>query len=354
MIKAIALLLSILVLGKFAEAAGFNFHDSFGDSDDIEGGSVSEAMNYEDLDIPSDETNNNFICRLFNYATSGIYRLASAFEEFNGTSSEIPESNRAEAAPWADQLESKTIKLASGQIPVTEALALLPQLLMHFNVIESANTIIKTNEIIIAALKMRSIIPDYIIDEEDPDEKEFKRLIGPLNFNSFQAAFSEIKFIKPYLQLALKSKKKNVPTYYTLLSNHLENLLFRLANESNISAIDEIKNFDFNGPKSLAEVVAEKESEMAQALADSLESVRQAQAILRSNSQASPDAFTSSSLAVICVTVDEIKTFMTLLAELESPESEPEKQAELEKKLIFFKYTTALRIEKLAEVLEVI
>ena len=51
-----------------------------------------------------------------------------------------------------------------------EALALLPQLLMHFNVIESANTIIKTNEIIIAALKMRSIIPDYIIDE-DPDEK---------------------------------------------------------------------------------------------------------------------------------------------------------------------------------------
>ena len=225
MIKA---LLSILVLGKFAEAAGFNFHNSFGDSDDIEGGSFGEAMNYEGLDIPSDETNNNFIGRLFNYATSGIYRLASAFEEFNGTSSEIPESNRAEAAPWADQLESKTIKLASGQIPVTEALTLLPQLLMHFNVIESANTIIKTNEIIIAALKMRSIIPDYIIDEEDPDEKEFKRLIGPLSFNRFQAAFSEIKFIKPYLQLALKSKKKNVPTYYTLLSNHLENLLFRL------------------------------------------------------------------------------------------------------------------------------
>ena len=349
MIKAIALLLSILVLGKFAEAAGFNFHNSFGDSDDIEGGSFGEAMNYEDLDISSDETNNNFIGRLFSYATSGIYRLASAFEEFNGISSEMPESNRAEDASWADQLESKTIKLASGPIPASEALALLPQLLVHFNVIESANTKIKTTEIVVAALKMRSLVPDYIIDEEDPDEKELQSLIGQRHFNSFQAAFSEIEFIKPFLRLALK--KKNVPSYTSLLIYHLENLLFRLASESNTSAIDEIKNFDFNGPKSLAEVVAEKESEMAQVLADSVESVRQVQTILRSNLQASLDTFTSSSLAVISVIVDEIKT---LLAELESPESEPEKKAELEKKLIFFKYKTALVIEKLAEVLEII
>ena len=346
MIKPIALLLFILALGKFLEAADSNVHNTIDASNDIEGGLVDENVIHENVQSPNSGSYFDYFNTFVSYAYSAIFGSDLVL----GGGSNITEISIAGATPLATSVSlfpsiSNTINLSSGPITVSEALALIPDLQGHFEVFKSAWEVMKINKPVVAALKMRSLIPDYIIDDEDPEELALRDIRR--SFNGPEDAIKDINFIKPFLKISVK--KINFPEFNPVLDGCLRRILKKLPNESKAYVIDLIKNnSDSNGQKTLSEVVAEKEAEIVQALTNSVDSVRQLQAILRSNSQVSADTFNFATLSVVYFATNDIdEKFKRLRTLSETPNL-------LGMDSIAWSYEVALGIQKLAEILEVI
>ena len=141
----------------------------------------------------------------------------------------------------------------------TKTVIALPihELVEQYELLKSATDAIETNEIIIAAVRMRSIIPDYIIDIEH------FRLDSESEYIDRKARTSRMHII-----------------------DSLNRLMRALPQEVFASALNEIIAFDFS--ESLDEFAAQKEAENAQKFAESVAIIRQIQRIFRSNSLISP------------------------------------------------------------------
>ena len=132
------------------------------------------------------------------------------------------------------------------------------ELVEQCELLKSATDTIEANEIIIAAVRMRSIIPDYIIDIEN------FRLDSESEYIDRKARTSRMHII-----------------------DSLNRLIRALPQEAFASALNEIIAFDFS--ESLDEFSAQKEAENAQKFAESVAIIRQIQRIFHSNSLISPE-----------------------------------------------------------------
>ena len=376
MIKSIALILFILVLGKFAEAAGFNFQNAIDVSNDIESNLVNENMVQENTELPDYRSYFNFIDTFADYIHSEVLRFVTIIGEFvEGPS--ITETPIAQAIPLSTSVSaiprisntiilpsgpipvsaitriSNTINLPSGSITVSEALALIPVLQGHFEVLKSAWTVQTINKNVVAALKMRSLIPDYIIaDEEDPDELAIRELSR--SFDGVEDAIKDINFIKLFLRISVK--KINAVNFNSVLDGSFISILNNLPNESKAYVIDLIKN-NSHSQESLAEIINNKEAEIEQAMANSIDSIRHLQAIFRSTSQVPINTSNTAILTVVYYATKDIDVKYNQLRALQLRESEPrdsETRAILGIVSTVYSYEVALSIQKLAEILEVI
>ena len=185
--------------------------------------------------------------------------------------------------------ESEPTILPTGPISVAEANALVPKLLVHLEVLQPALTTIKTNEIVIAALKIHSLIPDYVIvDSESGSAEQISKPENELN-------------------------EMSVPTSRSLLINILRDLIKKLPQESKISAINQIEFF--GSYEFLDEFIAEKEAEIAQKLADSVNSIIQLKLLLSSTSDSLSGTFTADSLALITSILESVMVSATMSAD---------------------------------------
>lgn len=164
---------------------------------------------------------------------------------------------------------------AMGTISVEEAMALVPDLRIHLEVLQPALITLETNEIIIAALKARSFIPDYVI-EEDP--------VADYNSDSSDSLDSE-------------DEMTNIefPTFRSYFIDFLKMLLKKLPKASRSSAINQIASFDFT-EASLDEFITEKEAEKAQLLAEAVTNVQQLRDLFQMNSSTSHGSFSLDNL----------------------------------------------------------
>lgn len=135
------------------------------------------------------------------------------------------------------------------------------ELVEQYELLKSATDTIEANEIIIAAVRMRSIVPDYIIDIE-----HFRR-DGDSEYLDRKSRTSRMHII-----------------------DSLNRLIHALPQDVFTSALNEIVAFDFN--ESLDEFAAQKEAGIAQKFAESFAIIRQIQQIFHSNSSISPENLT--------------------------------------------------------------
>ena len=185
--------------------------------------------------------------------------------------------------------ESEPTIIPSGSISVAETNALVPKLLVHLEVLQPALTTIRTNEIVIAALKIHSLIPDYVIFDSESGRPE--------------------QISKPEDEL----NEMSVPTSRSFLINFLRDLIKKLPEESKTNAINQIKSFD--SYEFLDEFIAEKEAEIAQKLADSVCSINQLKFLLSSTSETLSGTLTSDSLALITSILESVMVSATMSAD---------------------------------------
>ena len=164
---------------------------------------------------------------------------------------------------------------ATGTISVEEAMALVPDLRIHLEVLQPALITLETNEIIIAALKARSFIPDYVIEENsaaDYNSDSSDSLDSGNEMGNFEFLTSRSYFIR-----------------------FLKSLLKKLSKASRFDAINQIAHFVFtNG--SLEEFITEKEAEKAQLLAEAVINIQQLRALFQINTATSHGSFSLDNL----------------------------------------------------------
>lgn len=212
---------------------------------------------------------------------------------FSSVARAIDSINTVSAQLNAPLHESAPTILASDPISVAETNALVPKLLVHLEVLQPALTTIRTNEIVIAALKIHSLIPDYVIVEE----------------NSASESGRAEQISKPEDEL----NEMSVPNYRTFLINFLHDLIKKLPEESKTSAINQIKSF--YSYQFLYEFIAEKETEITQKLAESVHSIIQLKLLLSSTSETLSGTFTANSLALITSILESVMVSATMSAD---------------------------------------
>ena len=203
----------------------------------------------------------------------GIYSSSMHEESYNAPYCECHFPVSSEQLASAHDLE--TINQATGSISVEEAMALVPDLHIHLEVLQPSLIILETNEIIIAALKARSLIPDYVI-EEDP----------ATDYNSYSSDSIDSED---------EMTNMTFPTFRSYFIDFLKSLLKKLPKASRYSAINQIANFVFT-EESLDEFITEKEVEKAELLAEAVTNVQQLRALFQMNSSPSHGSFSLDNL----------------------------------------------------------
>ena len=156
-------------------------------------------------------------------------------------------------------------------------------LLVHYAKLSEAVSCIKSNENIISAIKLRSLVPDYVIDVD-------------------------------------AIKKSSIDSSNEILSYEIDPSRQRLINAINVdiqplilakddAALKQIVNFDFNGDKSFREFVAEKEAQIVEKKALAFGILSKFQQILQLNSQKTSKHFSTALLNFVAATMDCVSVF---------------------------------------------
>ena len=257
-------------------------------------------------------------------------------------------------------LFSTSSSLVSGTITAATAVSAAPTLLNHLAGLEAALESIKTGQIVLAAVRMRSLVPDYIIEvrasqegeissSDDSDEKSSETL------KSKSKSESESEDIDSDDS---DSDDLTVPTSRALLVNSLNSLLKNLpSSAAHNSALDQIAGFEFDGHGSLDEFLGEKEAEAALKLSESIDAIRQIQRAIHSKSQEtdeSPVTLTANSLARIVAKLDDLQDEYEELQELQklAQSSKSSKRTRAQKQLPESRSKIAKIVQKLAYILD--
>ena len=124
--------------------------------------------------------------------------------------------------------------------PRTKFCRLFPVLIDNFNLLELISQTIEANEIIIAAVKLRSLVP-------------------LMKFSMSRISLNRVINVQGSLSLNLLYC---TPAILTCASWIFSSLFFSLPEVHFVSSMHQIVGFDFNGNRSLDEFVAEKEAEI--------------------------------------------------------------------------------------------
>ena len=199
-------------------------------------------------------------------------------------SEDLP-SNPAVSGKWFNPKRggSDHVKINYRIISGQAADDLANSLLVHYPKLSEAASCIKSNENIISAIKLRSLVPDYVIDVD-------------------------------------AIKKSRIDGFNEMLSYEIDPSRQRLINAINVdiqplilaeddAALKQIVNFDFNGEKSFREFVAEKEAQIIEKTAESFEILSKFQQILHLNSSIPSEKFTNALLNFVAAKMDHVNVF---------------------------------------------
>ena len=169
---------------------------------------------------------------------------------------------------------SSSVQIDDRIIDDYETVELATALIAYDQKLSAAKNCIKFNEIIVSAIRLRSLVPDYVVDFDSIREYRSKRncLDGKITFE-----------IVPSRQLLINS--------INLVSGPL--IDYWPISET---AFREIFKFDFNGPKSIDELAAEKDAETSEKTAESFEIFSKIQQILQLKSPISSEKFSTTLL----------------------------------------------------------
>ena len=174
---------------------------------------------------------------------------------------------------------SEAVKLATRTISGDEAVLLAPALIENLEMMESHLKKIQINEIIIAAIKIKSLIPKMSIKD-------------PQNFGKFSVC--------EHSNIAL-------PSSCFHLSESLIYLINKLPKDSQSDAVTQIFDFDFKGSKTLDEFIKEKKSEIAQPLYECSVEVSRFKELLYNTSPTLNASLTNISIKLIVDQLIELK-----------------------------------------------
>ena len=194
--------------------------------------------------------------------------------------------------------ETDFVNLPSGIVPENEILSVIPVLIDNFNLLELISQTIEANEIIIAAVKLRSLVPHEVFNVANIVKSRYQRPRKP-EPESF----------------VLHARNSHVR-----ILDFLESLFFSLPEVHFVSSMHQIVGFDFNGNRSLDEFVAEKEAEIANEFVEVIPFIGQIKEALRLSSSISPEKLTAEKLYAIVYNLHCIKSRYGSIISFKTPE----------------------------------
>lgn len=177
---------------------------------------------------------------------------------------------------------SHFVKIDSREISGHEAVELAYKLLVHFVKLSEAASCIKSNENIISAILLRSLIPDYVVDIEAILESRVARFDGKRSYVIDPSRQRLINAITVDIQPLIGSWPRND------------------------AALEQIVNFDFKGEKSFREFIGEKEAQIVEKTAESFEILCKFQQILQLNSPIPSEKFSTALLNFVATKMENV------------------------------------------------
>ena len=162
--------------------------------------------------------------------------------------------------PNPPRFGSYSVQIDNLVISGHETVELAYAMLVHYAKLSEAANCIKSNENIISAIFLRSLVPDYVIDIDNILESRIAKFDGKRSYE-----------IDPYRKRLIHAIAVDIQP---LIGSW----------PRNDAALEQIVNFDFDGEKSFREFVAEKEAEIFEKTAESFDILFKFQQILQLNS----------------------------------------------------------------------
>ena len=169
---------------------------------------------------------------------------------------------------------SSSVRIDDRIIADHEAVELANALIAYDQKLSAASSSIRMNEIIVSAIKLRSLIPDYVINIDSIRESRSNR-----NRSDGKRSF-EIPSSRQLLINSINFAAEPLIDYWPKYE----------------AALEVVVNFDFNGEKSIDELASEKDAENVQKTAESFEIISKIQQILQLKSPIPSENFTTSIL----------------------------------------------------------
>ena len=167
---------------------------------------------------------------------------------------------------------SGSVQIDDRIIPNDETVDLANALIAYQPELSAISDCIKVNEIIVSAIKTRSLVPDCVINVDSIRESKSDRLNGKRLF--------ELASARQLLVNTINFAAEPLIDYWPKYE----------------AALEEVVNFDFNGEKSIDELVAEKDAQNVQKTAESFEIISKIQQILQLKSPISSEKFSTTLL----------------------------------------------------------
>ena len=234
---------------------------------------------------------------------------------------------------------ASAISCVTAAITASTAVDLAPTLLEHLAGLKDALETIRNNRIISAAIKMRSLLPNYAIevnfhdrDGEDSSDSEGSSSSSSDDEVKPRQSATPAAFVKSDKSLKRSDSESSShssdfgsdsdidvpPKSSDILISALIFLLKEIPSTSKRATLPQIASFDFAGPKSLDQFLAEKKSEAAQKLTESFVIIRQIQRVLDLPPQSSSSAITTKTLARIVAKLDALRRKYMEMMELKN------------------------------------
>ena len=204
----------------------------------------------------------------------------------------------------------------TGAITTAKAVSLAPTLLDQLAGLEESLEAIQTSQMVMAAIKMRSLVPDYTVDipkktgtvsssEDDSEDEKTRGKSDDEDGNTSQEDSDSDS----------DSDFEPILTSRAILVNSLNSLIKSLPRAYRDAALNQIAAFDFSGSQAFEEFLEHKEKESAIKLNESITAIHSIQNILQSNSVAK--SLSVDLLARIVSQLDSLQDEYEELQELE-------------------------------------
>ena len=194
---------------------------------------------------------------------------------------------QAFGATGSAQEDPELIKLATRTISVDEAVLLVPVLFEYYHFLKSALENIEIIEIVVAAIKLRSLVPDGLIEIE----LNSKRCLQDWKMNNTNAKAAQ---------------SLTLSTSNSLITNSIKAMLKTLSEESKERALNEILGFNFISC-SLIDFVAAKEAEITGILKRSTAVILKLKTLLFSTSSNVKKNLTTGWLALVAYKLESVR-----------------------------------------------